>query len=80
MPSEGHYTVSEPDLAPRALAWDQLIEQTGALGLHFQDHPEMQGYWLPEWSHMSASEADRFTKAFYGLVQRELDNRNRSRR
>jgi hypothetical protein len=41
-------------------------------GLHFQDHEEMQGYWLPEWSHMTGSEADRFTAAFHGLVQREL--------
>ncbi len=75
MPSEGHYTKSEPDLAPRELAWDRLIEQTGARGFHFQDHQEMQGYWLPEWSHLSASEADRFTESFYGLVQGEPDQK-----
>jgi hypothetical protein len=72
MPYEGHYAVAEPDFAPRELTWDPLLEQSGALGLHFQDHEEMQGYWLPEWSHMTGSEADRFTEAFYGLVQREL--------
>lgn len=71
MPFEGHYAVSEPDIAPRELTWDILLEKTGALGLHFQDHEEMQGYYLPEWSHMSAAEADRFTETFYGLVQRE---------
>lgn len=27
---------------------------------------------LPEWSHITGEEADRFTEAFYGLVQREL--------
>jgi hypothetical protein len=72
MPYEGHYAVSEPDRAPRELTWDRLIEETGALGLHFEDHPEMQGYHLPEWSHMTAAEADRFTAVFYELVQREL--------
>jgi hypothetical protein len=72
MPYEGHYAVSEPDIAPRELTWDILLEKTGALGLHFQDHEEMQGYYLAEWSHMTASEADRFTEAFYRLVQREL--------
>lgn len=72
MPYEGHYATAEPDIAPRELTWDKLIEQTGALGLHFKDHEEMQGYWLPEWSHMTGKEADRFTEAFYGLVQREL--------
>ena len=75
MPYEGHYAVSEIDIAPRALTWDVLIEKSGALGLHFQDHEEMQGYYLPEWSHMTAEEADRFTTAFYGLVQRELGAR-----
>ncbi len=72
MPYEGHYATSEIDIAPRELTWDILIEQTGVLGLHFQDHEEMQGYRLPEWSHMTGSEADRFTEAFYGLVKREL--------
>jgi len=72
MPYEGHYAVSEIDIAPRELTWDVLLERTGALGLHFQDHEEMQGYWLPEWSHMTGEEADRFTEAFYDLVQREL--------
>lgn len=78
MPYEGHYATSEIDIAPRELTWDILIEQTGALGLHFQDHEEMQGYWLPEWSHMTPSEADRFTAAFYGLVQRELAARSKA--
>jgi hypothetical protein len=70
-PAEGHYAVSEPMYNPRQETWDVLIEETGALGLHWQDHEEMQGYWLPEWSHMSASEADRYTEALYHLIQRE---------
>ena len=72
LPYSGHYAVSEPDGNPREVSWDVLVEKTGALGLHFEDHPEMQGYTLPEWSHMTGPEADRFTEAFYGLVQREL--------
>ena len=72
MPYEGHYATSEIDIAPRDQTWDVLLERTGALGLHFQDHEEMQGYYLPEWSHMTGEEADRFTEALYGLVQREL--------
>jgi hypothetical protein len=72
MPFEGGYTESEEDFAPRTETWDVLLARTGALGLHFADHPEMQGYWLPEWSHMTGAEADRFTEVFYRLVQREL--------
>jgi len=76
MPYEGHYAVSEPDIAPRELTWDILIKESGALGLHFQDHKSMQGYQLPEWSHMTGDEADRFTNNFYHLVQTELAKHN----
>jgi hypothetical protein len=72
LPFEGVYAEWMPKLLPREETWDVLIERTGALGLHFEDHPEMQGYWLPEWSHMSRADADRFTEAFHGLLQREL--------
>ena len=70
-PSEGFYAMSEPMYWPRAETWDVLIEKTGALGIHWQDHEELQGYWLPEWSHMTGSEADRYTKALYHVIQRE---------
>jgi hypothetical protein len=70
-PAEGHYAISEPMYFPREETWDVLIEKTGAMGLHWQDHEEMRGYWLPEWSHMSGSEADRFTAALHRLIQRE---------
>jgi len=80
-PSEGFYAISDPMYNPRAETWDVIIERTGALGIHWQDHEELQGYWLPEWSHMTGSEADRYTKALYHLIEREkmlrdqVDNR-----
>jgi len=80
-PSEGLYAMNEPMDYPRAETWDVIIERTGALGIHWQDHEELQGYWLPEWSHMTGSEADRYTKALYHLIEREkmlrdqVDNR-----
>ena len=74
-PSEGHYAISEPMYNPRAETWDVLIEQTGALGIHWEDHEELQGYWMPEWSHLSGSEADRYTKALYHLIERERASR-----
>ncbi len=70
-PSNGDYAVAESIYFPRAENWDVLIEKSGALGIHWQDHEELQGYWLPEWSHLSGSEADRFTKALYHVIQRE---------
>lgn len=76
MPSEGIYAEVEPMGYPRDENWDVLLERTDALGLHWEDHVEMQGFWLPEWSHMSGSEADRFTRAFYELIQRERASRD----
>ncbi len=78
-PSEGHYAIVDPMYTPRAEHWDVLIEQTGAIGIHWLDHEELQGYWLPEWSHMSGSEGDRFTKALYHVIQRERAKRNELR-
>ena len=74
-PAEGHYAISEPMYNPRAETWDVLIERTDALGIHWMDHEELQGYWLPEWSHMSGSEADRFTKALVHVIDRERAKR-----
>ena len=70
-PSNGRYRESERLFFPRDAAWDVLIEKTGALGIHFEDHDELQGYEMPEWSHLSATEADRFSAALYAVVQRE---------
>lgn len=71
-PSSGHYAMSEPMYNPREETWDVLLEETGALGLHWDDHPELQGFTLPEWSHIAGSETDRFTAALYHLFEREL--------
>jgi hypothetical protein len=69
MPSAGEYYAYEQKYFPRADTWDKLIARTGAPGLHFEDHAQMQGYELPEWSHMSASEAQRFTAVFAPLAE-----------
>ena len=55
---------------PRESTWDVLIAKAGVRGIHFEDYAELQGYHLPEWSHLSASEADRFTAALHPLAER----------
>jgi len=71
-PSDGEYLAYERRLFPRAGTWDALLAASGAPGLHFQDYPELQGYCLPEWSHMSRAEAERYTVALYGVIQRDF--------
>ncbi|HEY0503219.1 MAG TPA: hypothetical protein VGD42_06955, partial [Lysobacter sp.] len=71
-PSDGEYYAYEQKHLPRAQTWDLLLQRTGAPGIHFEDHPQLQGYELPEWSHLSAAEANRFTAALVPIVEREF--------
>jgi hypothetical protein len=72
MPSSGEYLSFENREFPRARTWGALLAATGAPGIYFEDYPELQGYRLPDWSHMTHSEAERFTAALYGVVTRDF--------
>jgi len=72
MPSDGPFLAYENLLYPRARTWEALLAATGAPGIHFEDYPQLQGYYLPEWSHMPLAEGERFTAALYGIVMREF--------
>jgi hypothetical protein len=72
MPSSGEYLEYENAHFPRKRTWDALLAATGAAGIHFEDYPELQGYYLPEWSHMTRAEAERFTAALYAVIEREF--------
>jgi hypothetical protein len=72
MPSSGEYLAFENQLLPRAQTWDKLLSDSGAPGIYFEDYPELQGYYLPEWSHLTQSESERFTAALYGVIQRDF--------
>lgn len=71
-PSSGDYYAHEQRIFPRASTWDVLLERTGLPGIHFEDYLQLQGYELPEWSHLSASEADRYTAAVAPLIEAEF--------
>ncbi len=70
-PSSGDFLLHEERLLPRERTWDPLLAATGAPGIHFADHAAMQGLDLPEWSHLSPGDADRYTATLVGLLQRE---------
>ena len=71
-PSDGEYYAFEQKTTPRAHTWDVLLQRTGTPGIHFEDHPQLQGYELPEWSHLTAADAKRFTIALAPLVEQEF--------
>jgi hypothetical protein len=72
LPSGGPYLAYENSKFPRARTWDVLLAATGAPGIHFEDYPELQGYYLADSSHMSRSEAERFTVALYRIIARDF--------
>ncbi|MGB5623501.1 MAG: hypothetical protein WBN65_13495 [Gammaproteobacteria bacterium] len=72
-PSTGPLRENEARRIPRAWGWDRLLRATGALGIHFEDYPEMLGLDLPEWSHLSRESARRFTQAYATVLTQEID-------
>ena len=72
MPSTGPFLEFEDRIHPRARSWDALLSATGAPGIHFEDYPELQGYNLPEWSHLARADAERFTAALYRIIERDF--------
>ncbi|MBV8782868.1 MAG: hypothetical protein JOZ67_01635 [Gammaproteobacteria bacterium] len=72
MPSAGPFLAFEQQVFPRQDTWDQLLRRTGAPGIHFQDYPQLQGLNLPEWSHLSYADSERFTAALQPLVAQKF--------
>ena len=59
---------SERRIAPRAKVWDRLLHDTGTIGVHFEDYPQMQNLSSPDWSHLSRAGAVTFTDAYVRVL------------
>ncbi len=75
MPYGGGYTPVEDLGFPRERFWDRLVKETESVGVSWRDYPALQGYELPEWSHLSAREATRFTRALVPIVYAEMQKK-----
>ncbi len=71
-PYGGVYTPAEDFGFPRARFWDRLLRETNCAGVSWHDYSELQGFDLPESSHLSASEAARYTKALVPILYEEI--------
>ena len=61
-PVSGPLKEHEDKATPRQGPWDRILRDTGAPGIHFEDHPELASFELPEWSHLSAPDSVEFTR------------------
>lgn len=71
-PSTGSYRPRELRLHPRESHWDRLLRVTNSVGVHFEDHPELQGFRIPEWSHLHSEDAPKFTAAMIPILNAKL--------
>lgn len=72
LPYSGAYATLEDNAFPEAKFWDRLVRETASVGVSWNDHAELRGYELPEWSHLSAAEAERYTRALVPIFYRAL--------
>jgi hypothetical protein len=60
-PHSGFLKEFEDRGTPREGIWARLINESGAPGIYYSDHPELI-FDCPEWSHLSAADATEFSK------------------
>ncbi|MDI9256838.1 hypothetical protein [Flavobacterium sedimenticola] len=59
-PSSGMLKKGEDMVLPRVSFWDELVKQAQVKSYYFEDYKQLQ-FECPEWSHLSASDARKFT-------------------
>jgi hypothetical protein len=72
MPSNDEFREVENKVFPRERVWQPIVDAADAVGVHFEDYPQLQGMTLPEWSHMSSRDTDGFTRALVSIIRNEL--------
>lgn len=60
-PSTGYYRNKENNFYYRPEYWDVLLKENRAKGYHFEDYEKFKHLDCPEWSHLSAKDAQFFT-------------------
>jgi len=78
-PYAGDYAPFEEKYFPRERFWDRLISETDSAGVYWKDYPELQGYFLPEWSHVEAEDAQRLTRNLTPILYAEMEKKKAER-
>jgi len=73
-PSTGTLRELENQFTPRQGFYERMLAAAEAPGIHFEDHPELAAFDCPEWSHLTAEDAVRFTTALMPLLEGTLQS------
>lgn len=68
-PQGGFLAANDARDFPRARFWDALLAGAGAAGVRFDEHPQLQGFRLPELSHLDPRDVDAYTAHLAPLVE-----------
>ncbi len=68
-PQAGFLAAFEDKDFPRDRFWDPLIAQTHTIGIRYDEHPQLQGFRLPELSHLDPRERVAYTVALAPLME-----------
>lgn len=79
-PYGGAFTPAEDFGFPRERFWDPLIARTQSAGVSWHDHAVLQGYELPEWSHLDPRDAEKFTEDLAPILLAEIEAARARRR
>jgi hypothetical protein len=74
-PVEGLFLKVESGPFHRSRYFDRLVSETGTIGVHYLDHPQLQGYRLPETSHLHPRDAEVYTAHLARILAAEQARR-----
>ncbi|TFG65933.1 MAG: hypothetical protein E4H28_03120 [Gemmatimonadales bacterium] len=74
LPSAGWFRDFEAQALPREHIWEPIVASANAVGIHFEDYPELSDVRVPEWSHVSSRDKGRLTRAFIHILRDELES------
>ena len=62
MPVTGPLVGMEEKMVPLVAGWGRLVQENGVPAINFADHPDLNAFDCPEWSHLSAADFVEFSK------------------
>ena len=70
-PSDGFFDELERMITPRPEFWEELVAQANTPAIHYQDYDKLKNFKTIEWSHLSATDADIFTRNLVEILLEE---------
>jgi hypothetical protein len=70
-PSHGKLRAYERIVHPRKEYWDKFIEVANCPAYHFEDYPQLNQFFTPEWSHLATPDARIYTKELVKILQQD---------